>query len=166
MISMIEKTKHFMRVVCGLAALAALLLPTYQIFARLLFHEGMRSWIYEVFVYLLVWATLLSGSLLAADGRHIKVDILLASRSEGTRRKFEILTTLISLCFILAVTWYGYVITFDAWDLGERSLTSLRFPMWMYYAALPVSCFLMSVFYVLRLLSLIVGTARIDEDVH
>ncbi|WP_272947871.1 TRAP transporter small permease [Pararhodobacter aggregans] len=121
---------------------------------------GNDAWIaryHEVMIYLLVWAVLLSGALLVAEGRHIGVDLVVANCSEPVRRKLEIATTLISLIFSGTLVWYGGLITCEARDIGERSLIALRFPMWMYFAAQTTSCALMSVLFLFRLVALITG---------
>ncbi|SMH56462.1 TRAP transporter small permease [Mesorhizobium australicum] len=143
--------------IAGLLAFAALALPTYQIFAQVLYPPGMRPWIYEVFIYLLVWASLLTASTLAAEGKHIRVDSIFATLKGRPLRYVETLNVLISLTFCGAIAYYGYKITYDAWDIGERSVTSLQFPMWIYYAALPASFLIMSVFYAIRLAYLAAG---------
>lgn len=108
-------------------------------------------------IYLLVWAILLSGVLLAARGRHIGVDLVVANFSEPVRGKLEIATTLISLIFSGALVWYGGLITCESRDIGERSLSALRFPMLMYFAALTTSCALMSILFLFRLVALNTG---------
>lgn len=153
----IDLAVRVLKYLSGLLALAALALTTYQIFAQIFYPPGMRTWIYEVFIYLLVWALLLTAPALTAEGKHIRVDSLFPVLSKRSTLYVEIVGCLISLTFCVAITWYGYVITYDAWDIGERSVSSLRFPKWMYYAALPVSFFMMSVFYVIRLVMLISG---------
>lgn len=146
-----------LKIFSGVIALAALILPTYQILAQIFYPAGMKSWIYEVFIYLLVWACLLTASTLTAEGRHIRVDSIFAVVKGATVRRIELFNTVVSLVFSAVILWYGFRITYDAWDIGERSVTSLQFPMWIYYAALPTSFFLTTVFYVIRLVRLSLG---------
>lgn len=160
MLNAFERFKHAVRLLCGFAALLALLLPTLHIFAKFLGNDAWISRYSEVMIYLLVWATLLSGALLAAEGRHIRVDLLFAGSSDLVQRRLEMLTTVISLAFSMALAWYGAIITWESWDLGERSLSALRFPMWMYFAALPTSAALMALLFLFRLVMLIKGIAR------
>jgi TRAP-type C4-dicarboxylate transport system permease small subunit len=52
------------------------------------------------------------------------------------------------------LAWYGWRIVVDAAAIDERSASDLRFPMWIYYAALPAGSMLMSIRYAIRLVEL------------
>lgn len=160
MITAFYRFRNAVRLLCGSAALLALLLPSVHILAKFAGNDAWIARYHEVMIYLLVWAILLSGALLAADGRHIRVDLVLANCREPLRRKLEIATTGISLIFSGTLAWYGYLITYESWEIGERSLSALRFPMWLYFAALPASSALMSILFTFRLITLITGTER------
>jgi C4-dicarboxylate transporter DctQ subunit len=61
--------------------------------------------------------------------------------------------------FCGALVWYGWQIVATARLIEERSASDLQFPMWLYYAALPVGSALMLIRYVIRLIGLVRSSA-------
>jgi TRAP-type C4-dicarboxylate transport system permease small subunit len=115
------------------------------------------DWAEEVAVYCIVWATVLSGSALIHERRHITADILVAQLPTPVSRAVGIFTLLLTLGFCLAMAWYGWQATRFALLLDERSASTLRTPMaYALFLALPVGMALM----VLRLLLMLVTGTR------
>lgn len=115
------------------------------------------DWAEEVSIYCIVWATVLSGSALMHERRHITADVLVAQLPAPAVRAFAMLMLLLTLGFCIAMTWYGWEATQFALLLDERSASTLRTPMaYALFLALPVGMGLM----VLRLLLMLVGGAR------
>ena len=67
-------------------------------------------------------------------------------------------TTLLAVpYFVIAATLMergGVAITWQTYTYGDFSTTSLRFPLWIYGAALPVGALLMAVAYAVRCINL------------
>ncbi|MDI1286739.1 MAG: TRAP transporter small permease [Reyranella sp.] len=105
----------------------------------------------ELTTYIIIWSVFLTASLLVREDGHVRADLLLRMMRPERQRWFEIANCAIALGFCLGLSWYGWLLSSDSFDLGERSNTSLGFPLWLYYAALPVSAVLMSVRYARRL---------------
>jgi TRAP-type C4-dicarboxylate transport system permease small subunit len=139
------------RHVIGLLSTVALGIATYQMIARYFFPAIAQSWTGEIVIYLLVWAIFLTGSLLVSDDAHVRADLLLRLVSARSQRPLEIFNISIALIFCLVLTYYGALATFDAWQMDERSISALRFPMWLYYGALPAGFCLMTLRFSLRL---------------
>jgi C4-dicarboxylate transporter DctQ subunit len=60
-----------------------------------------------------------------------------------------------AIVFCGALVWYGRQVVETAWQIDEHSASDLRFPMWIYYAALPTCGLLMLIRYVIRLVGLV-----------
>lgn len=105
----------------------------------------------ELTVYIIIWAAFLTASLLVREDGHVRADLLLRMMRPARQRWVEIANCAIALGFCLGLTWFGYLVAWDSFDLGERSNTSLGFPLWVYYSALPFSAALMSIRYARRL---------------
>jgi len=105
----------------------------------------------ELTVYIIIWAAFLVASLLVREDGHVRADLLIRMLRPERQRWIEVANCGIALGFCLGLTWYGWLVTYDSFDLGERSNTALGFPLWIYYAALPVSAALMSMRYARRL---------------
>lgn len=135
----------------GLLGGVGLLIYLTQIVGRYLTTEIDFSAGEELTIYIVIWATFLTASLLVREDGHVRADLLLRMMRPERQRLLEIANCGIALGFCLALTWYGCLVAADSYDLGERSNTVLSFPMWVYYAALPVSAALMSIRYARRL---------------
>src|SRR5262249_5636071 len=61
---------------------------------------------------------------------------------------------LAAIVFCAALAWYGWQVVATALTIDEHSASDLRFPMWIYYAALPAGGLLMSMRYFIRLAGL------------
>lgn len=69
----------------------------------------------------------------------------------SVQRWLEVLALLVGLIFVLVLTWYGWSMVAKAMELGEKSESSLKLPLYIYYMALPVGTTLMIVPFLRRL---------------
>lgn len=139
------------RWIIGILGTSALVICLWQIVGRYLSASLATSWGEELSVYLIIWATLLTASGLVRDDGHVRADLVVARLSDETQRRVEIFNCMVAVVFCAGLAWFGYLVTRDAYELGERSMTSLSFPMWIYYASLPTTAALMTVRYIVRL---------------
>lgn len=136
----------------GLLAIAGLAVATYQMIGRYFPSAGLRTdWAGEIVIYLIVWAVFVAGSLLVHEDAHVRADLVLRLLPAKYQRPVEIFNIVFALAFCLILAYYGVLATLDSWQMDERSITALRFPMWAYYAALPAGFTLMAFRYVRRL---------------
>jgi TRAP-type C4-dicarboxylate transport system permease small subunit len=97
------------------------------------------DWAEEVSTYFIIWATVISGSVLAAEGRHINTEIVTGALPPGPRRAIAVAMLLLTLGFCLAMTVYGWQAFRFTLMLDERSGSSLRTPQSSaVFLALPV----------------------------
>lgn len=148
---MLDAWDKLERWLIGLLGGLGLLIYLTQIVGRYVTTEIDFSAGEELTIYVIIWATFLTASLLVREDGHVRADLLLRMMPPERQRWFEIANCGIALGFCLALTWYGWLVVSDSYDLGERSNTVLSFPMWVYYAALPFSAALMSIRYARRL---------------
>lgn len=148
---MLDAWDRLERWLIGLLGGLGLLIYLTQIVGRYLTTEIDFSAGEELTIYIVIWATFLTASLLVREDGHVRADLLLRMMRPERQRWVEIANCGIALGFCLALTWYGWLVASDSYDLGERSNTVLSFPMWVYYAALPFSAALMSIRYARRL---------------
>ncbi len=147
-------------ILTGLFAAAALLLCCLNILLRSLAPDYAIEWGDEVQVYLVIWAVCLSFGAVTASGRHIKADFFVERLPPGLNRAAAVLSDVLGLFMAALLVWYGAAVVLDAYDFGDLSTTSLRFPLWIYYLALPVGAALMALRYLIRLLHAAFGRAR------
>ncbi|HZW51069.1 MAG TPA: TRAP transporter small permease subunit, partial [Rudaea sp.] len=89
----------------------------------------------------------------AAD-RHVRADLFVAMFPAKLRRALGIFGELLGLAFALLLLGTGVAITWQTYSYGDVSTTSLRFPLWIYGAALPVGALLMVIAYAVRCINL------------
>lgn len=139
------------RVAIGVIGAASLVVCLWQIVGRYISNALALPWGEELSVYMVIWAVFLTGSALVREDGHVRADLVLRTLSPSRQRWFEVANCVIACVFCAALTWYGYAVTWDSYDLGEVSNSVLRFPMWIYYLSLPVGAALMTLRYLVRL---------------
>jgi C4-dicarboxylate transporter DctQ subunit len=141
---------RFEEVLVGLLALMALALCSYNVFVRYFFPQFTLEMSDEVQVYLVIWGVFLALGLVTAADRHVRADLFVSMFPATFRKWLAVFSELLGLAFSLLLLGYGVAITWQAWSFGDVSTTSLRFPLWIFMAALPAGALLMSVRYALR----------------
>jgi C4-dicarboxylate transporter DctQ subunit len=135
----------------GLLGLSALALALWQVVSRYLFPGQAISFAEEVIVYLMIWAIMIVSSQLVRTDSHVRPDLVLNVAPLRVKRWLEIFNSCAAIVFCAALIWYGWQVLEVAWRIDERSASDLRFPMWLYYTALPAGGALMLLRYVIRL---------------
>jgi len=146
------------QMVVGVLGLAALAFALWQVISRYLFPQSAISYAEEIIVYLVIWAIMIVSSQLVRTDSHVRPDLVLKFVPARVARWLEAFNSLAAIAFCGALTWYGWQIVATSQLIDERSLSDLRFPMWIYYAALLVGGALMLIRYLIRLIGLIAGT--------
>jgi C4-dicarboxylate transporter, DctQ subunit len=156
------------RLAVGLLAAFGLFAALYQAFTRYLLPAYAGAWAVETMVYALIWGVFLASSTLVGTDGHVRADLFLRLMPRGARRGVEIFNTAIALIFTIALTYYGVIIAWEGYLFDERSMTMLRFPMWIYFACVPVGGGLMALRYLRRLYLLIFtqDPTILDFDQH
>jgi len=141
--------------IVGILGLAALVCAAWQVLSRYFFPEQSIGYAEEVIVYLLIWAVMIVSSQLTRTDSHVRPDVLRNVVPPALARWLELFNCAAAVVFCAALAWYGWQIVATAIALDERSASDLRFPMWIYYAALPAGGALMAVRYAARLVGLV-----------
>lgn len=125
-------------VLMGGCAAVALGIASYEMLARYLAPQHTKDWSLEMVVYLLVWATFLSGGALVRENRHISADVVVRLFGATVQRAMMVVGALAGLSFAAAMFWFGVQMVEFAMSVGERSESTLRFPLWLFYLCFPV----------------------------
>ncbi|WP_425072986.1 TRAP transporter small permease [Sagittula sp. S175] len=142
----------------GLLALAAALLTVSESVLRYVAPMRLPDWGAEVTVYLVGWAVMLSASRLIRERMHVSVEMLAERLPERTQTALRLFTCLFGLVIAGCIAWAGWLMVDFAIMLGERSDSSIRFPMWAYYAAIPVGFALSAATYLWQ--AVLIATGR------
>ncbi len=146
-------------IVVGGLGLAALSLASLNVLLRTFWPHLAIEWGDEVQVYLVVWAVCISFAAVTAADRHIKADLVVGLLPVTLQRILSLMGDLLGLTISLVLGWYAYLVTYETWDFGDVSTTTLRFPLWIYSAALPLGMGLMAVRYAMRVGATLSGRA-------
>jgi C4-dicarboxylate transporter DctQ subunit len=142
----------------GLLGFAALSFALWQVVSRYFFAQQSISYAEEVIVYLMIWAIMIVSSQLVRTDGHVRPDLVLNVVPPNAARWMDIFNCAAAIVFCGALVWYGRQVVEIALLIDERSSSDLRFPMWIYYAALPAGGLLMLVRYVIRLVGLVTAS--------
>jgi TRAP-type C4-dicarboxylate transport system permease small subunit len=138
----------------GLLAFLAIAVAFYGIIARY-FLRSPFDWGEEVIIYLIIWSVFISASLLAGERGHVAATLLVERFPFKMRRVLGILNALLALAFCMGIALLGFKIVGDAFLKDERSLTALRFPVWIPYLSVVIGCFLTAIRFGLRVYRLL-----------
>lgn len=131
--------------VIGLLVVLALGIFLYGSLARSVAPALAIDWSEEVTIYLIVWATLLSGGTLTADRAHVSAEILVHLLSARARRRLQMGIDVLMLAFCSLMLWLGVEGVLFAHLLDERSASTLQAPQaWVLYLALPMGMLLIA----------------------
>jgi C4-dicarboxylate transporter DctQ subunit len=139
------------RVLIGVLGAAALAIGTYQVIGRYVDQRIAFQYSDEVVVYLTVWAVFLASSQLVRTDGHVRPDIVLRLLRPQAQRWVESFNCCVAILFCAGLVYCGFEVAKGSFDLDERSITGLEFPMWLYYASVLAGGFLMLIRYVIRL---------------
>ncbi len=164
-----SKAIAFLDRLIGWIAAAALaitfLLLVYNVATRYLIQFGIvppsvqLNWVFEICVFLLVWAVLLGVARIEKRAQHIRVDFLYNRFGKKARVAAEIFSLIFAVGVAVFFIYSGKLVVEDAilWD--ERSETTLRTPFWILYLALSV-CFTVHLLFILERLRLLITTGE------
>ncbi|MDI6753908.1 MAG: TRAP transporter small permease [Thermodesulfobacteriota bacterium] len=140
--------------IVGLLAFLATTLAFYGVIARYILRKPLE-WGEEVAIYMIIWAVFIIASTLAAERGHVAASLIVERFSFKTRRTLAILNGLLALGFCVLVGIFAYRIVILIYLIDERSLTSLRFPLWIPYLSVAAGCTLISLRYGIRIYRLL-----------
>jgi len=149
-----EKWNTAEKFIFGLLAFWAVVIAFYGVIMRYLFKSA-PDWTDEMVVYAIIWAVFLSASTLAEEKSHVAATLLVERFPMKVRRYLAILNSFLALGFCLLVAIYGFRIVSAAYLRDERSLTILRFPLWIPYLSVATGCTLIVIRYLKRVYRLI-----------
>jgi TRAP-type C4-dicarboxylate transport system permease small subunit len=150
--------------VVGALTAVALVIVTYTILVRFLVPSLTPIWADEVTVYVVIWATFIACSGLTAENGHVRADLVTSLLGRRGRAVCELIAHLCGLLFAVPLAYFGCLVAYEAWDFGELSTTALRFPMWIYYAALPVGAALIALRHGFALTLAGLGVVRLVDE--
>lgn len=154
------------RTLIALLAGGALLLACLAMVGRYILPGLSLDWTFELIIFATIWATFLAGARSAGMGEHVNVDTLLTMMPAGARRGLALLACVCGILVGGFLAWSGWIVVEEAIRWDERTTSSLRLPVWIYYLSLPVGAGLITFHLVVRTIGLASGRVSGDVTQH
>jgi len=116
---------------------AGVALAFVNVVARFVFDASL-TWAAELTVFLFLWSAFFGAAYCFKKDAHIAVTIILDLLPSKLAKFALIVSHLITMCFLIAVSYFGYEYIELVIELEERSI-DLDIPMWIPYLVIPIS---------------------------
>jgi TRAP-type C4-dicarboxylate transport system permease small subunit len=151
-----RKLITLMATVSGLGAfiaiLCAMLVICYEVMARYVF-SWPTVWEIEAAVFLLIFATFVGSVHGVKDDAHVSMDMVATMIKPRIRTKLNTATSFASMVLCIFVSIKGWEMWWEAYSLGWHSDSIWAPPLWIPYLFLPIGFTLMSLQYLVLLIS-------------
>ena len=124
----------------GIAAFGismGVLLAFVNVVARYVFDKSF-TWASELTIYLFLWSIFFGVVYCFKEDAHISINILLEKIPKKGAKVLMILSSTITLVFLISVAYYGYEYLKLVIELDERSI-DLEISMWIPYLVIPIA---------------------------
>lgn len=152
LIHIFNKTEEIIMVVM---LVIMVILVFLQVIMRYVFNNSL-TWTEELARYMFIWVSWLGISIGTQRNEHITIDVVV-DRFKG--KGYIAIMTIADLCTIailFALAYFGVVLTMQIFDFHTVS-TVLKIPMWIIYVCLPISCTLMMIRVIVKMIERIRG---------
>jgi C4-dicarboxylate transporter DctQ subunit len=140
--------------IVGVLAFSATMIAFYGVITRYIFRRP-PDWAEEICIYMIIWAVFINASILAEEKGHVAATLIVERFSMKTRRYLAVFNGAVALVFCVAVSILGFKIVSAAYINDERSLSALRFPVWIPYLSVAMGCTLVALRYAIRVYRLV-----------
>lgn len=130
LLSLIDKVSMIFGYISGGFAFLMMVIIGYDVVMRHIFNDP-TIWADEVSCYLLVGVTFLGAAYTLTMGGHIHVETLVVKLKPKARKRFEFVTDVLSLAFLVVLTRQGYWLVKDSYVTTKISATLLRTPLYI-----------------------------------
>jgi len=134
----------------ALLLLAMVALVTADVLIRNL-GGGAINWANEVTEYALYVMTLLAAPWLLRQGRHIRLDLVLALVPRHVAWVMEFSADALGFLVCLVLVRYGAIMTLDSWRIGSITIKNLVFPEWWLLVPVPAVFALLAAEFIFRM---------------
>jgi TRAP-type mannitol/chloroaromatic compound transport system permease small subunit len=108
-----------------------------EVIARYLFNAP-TTWANEVNQYLLCALVMFGGGYTLSKYSHTRVDILHVRFSRKSQALVEIFVGVCVFIIAVPIIWYGFVLTVEAYQAGQTSVSAAELPLWPSMATVPL----------------------------
>lgn len=164
-IKFIDRLNVGVRYLCALLMGIMTIAVAFQVvtrFAAKYMELELPDWSEELARYSMIWLVFLGTALAVRYSALIGVEAIVERLSPTASRIVRILVTIVTLFFFIILIYYGFIML---GHVSAQASPSLRIPMSIPYAALPVSGIFMLLNAIAVLLETIKGKAGLQKEV-
>jgi len=141
MFNIISKTIGFInQSIAAFGITAGVAVAFTNVVARYIFDASL-VWATELTIFLFLWSAFFGAAYCFKKDAHIAVTILLDVMPSKIAKVMLLISHIITIIFLLAVSYYGYEYLLLVSELDERSIDLWNMPMWIIYLVIPVAFF-------------------------
>ena len=135
----------------------------YDAIMRYLF-TAPTSWSLEVNTFLIIYVAIMVAADVQRTDSHIRISFFADMMGETGKRVNRIIIGIFGAGFAGIIAWRGFLMTYQAWEYGERVSSSFGTPMVYPYAMLPLGFGLLAIRFLLNILDAITGRDMEDGE--
>jgi TRAP-type C4-dicarboxylate transport system permease small subunit len=148
---------------CGVFAAALIglgvLVVCHMVFVRYVLNQN-TIWQTDFVTYSLIAATFVGSSYVLMTRGHVNVNVLPYRLGERGRYRLALFSTLLGLAFSLFITVLTTRFWLESWENRWVSDTMWRARLWIPYSSMPIGLGLLTLQYVVELISLVTGREK------
>jgi C4-dicarboxylate transporter DctQ subunit len=141
----------FLGHLCTVLGGLALLLSLFTMLTRYFAPSLSLDWAPEVITFLVIWTVFLAAARLAYRNAHIATGSFFMVATPAARRLAVGIATVLGILLALTLLRSGITVVAEAARWDERTASTLRIPLWIYYTSLPVGFTFVALFLIGRL---------------
>lgn len=130
--------------ISGVSLMAMILVIVFEVVMRKFFNSP-TIWSIEFVTFMMIWFGFMTLAVIQKQGRHVYVDLLVGRLDEKTKKMWLTTMLLVTLTFILILTWFTWKDFIEAWETGEKTSTIWGPPIWPLKLALPIGGTIMAI---------------------
>ncbi len=126
--------RYFEEIVAGLFMTLMSLATFTNVVARYAFNSPIQ-WAEEFSRYAFIWMVFMGAAACSKRGSHIIIDAVVTSVSRRVRALCAVLTDVVVLVLMAAVTYYGWVLC----SMATQATSTLKIPQYVVYLVVPIA---------------------------
>ncbi len=123
--------------VAAVAIFTMAVFTTFEVVMRYAFNRG-TVWVTETTGYLLILTTLFASVYTLYLRGHINIVLIFKRFSARTQTILTVATGILSVLFVAALVWQGWVMTAEAYEQGGRHIGDMFVPQWVTFQLIPL----------------------------
>jgi TRAP-type C4-dicarboxylate transport system permease small subunit len=160
MINIFCKGVETLSKLCGIAAAIMLLMAVAVVCQMVVvryFLEASSYWQTEFVTYILIGSTFIGAPYVLMTRGHVNVELIPMKLGPRPRFLLALLAYSVAAAFCITITWLGAEEWYLAWSRNWLSDSVWAPPLWIPYLAMPIGFGILSLQYIVDILSLVTG---------